>query len=299
MRAIELEVEQQAWVRKNGCQFPEVCAQVHRLTQVHMCFCQVKETRNVIQSVCYASAEQTHYALGAAFSTNRHQNKQASQLAYICSSALTSTCKLLSDGLVPSNFLFYTWPQNSSHLVCVSPIIDMWNTLVCLPEALGAFQCRVFFKLFGFAHCDSECLSIYFLCLFWWSVVGFSLKTQCSSPELEVILLKHLVMTQVAYQTHITCDSLSWGWPLLGKLDFVYFQTVPYIYIGPGCDDTSGWWKWFQCLCPSSKGLMGTSTGDVIQEEPWANPHHSHLLPWAPDTLNPPSSQQGRGQLTN
>lgn len=33
--------------------------------------------------------------------TNRHQNKQAPQLAYICRTALTSTCKLLSEGLVP------------------------------------------------------------------------------------------------------------------------------------------------------------------------------------------------------
>lgn len=44
-------------------------AWVHKFTQVHMCFCQVKETGNVIQSACYASTEQTHYALGAAFST--------------------------------------------------------------------------------------------------------------------------------------------------------------------------------------------------------------------------------------
>lgn len=110
-------------------------------------------------------------------------------------------------------------------------------------------------------------------CLSWWKmfvdifrlssrrVVGFPLKIHRSSPELDVMLLKHLVMTQAVYQMHITCDSLSWGWPFPGKLDFVYFQTVPYIYMGPGCDDTSVRWKCFQCLWPSSKGLMETSTG--------------------------------------
>lgn len=55
------------WVRR--C--PEVCTRVHKFTQVHMCFCQVKETGNVIQSACYASTEQTHYALEAAFSTHK------------------------------------------------------------------------------------------------------------------------------------------------------------------------------------------------------------------------------------
>lgn len=33
--------------------------------------------------------------------TNRHQNKQAPQLACICKTVLGSTCKLLSEGLVP------------------------------------------------------------------------------------------------------------------------------------------------------------------------------------------------------
>ncbi len=33
--------------------------------------------------------------------TNRHQNKQAPQLAYICRTVLSCTCKLLSEGLVP------------------------------------------------------------------------------------------------------------------------------------------------------------------------------------------------------
>lgn len=135
-----------------------------------------------------------------------------------------------------------------------------------------------------------------FFCLSPWWAVGFFLKTHSSSPELEVILLKHLVMTQSAYQIHITCDSLSWGWPVPGKLDFVYFQTVPYIYMGPGCDDTSARWKCFQCLCPSSKRLMGTSAADVTQEAPWANPLHPHLRPKAPVTL---LAQQCWGQLTN
>lgn len=130
----------------------------------------------------------------------------------------------------------------------------------------------------------------------------FSLKIHCSSPELEVILLKHLVMTQAAYQIHITCDSLSWGWPVPGKLDFVYFQTDPYIYMGPGCDDTSARWKCFQCLCPSSKGQMGTSagwcdTGSTLgQSSPPSpvplNPHHLVSPPPLPFL-------QHWGQLTN
>lgn len=33
--------------------------------------------------------------------TNRHQNKQAPQLAYTCKTVLSCTCKLLSEALVP------------------------------------------------------------------------------------------------------------------------------------------------------------------------------------------------------
>lgn len=43
----------------------------------------------------------------------------------------------------PSYFLFCTWPQNSSHLACLPPIIHTRNTLVCLPEELGEFQYRI------------------------------------------------------------------------------------------------------------------------------------------------------------
>lgn len=50
-------------------------------TRVHMCFCQVKETGNVIQSTCYALTEQTHYALGAAFSTYKQTPEQTSTTA--------------------------------------------------------------------------------------------------------------------------------------------------------------------------------------------------------------------------
>lgn len=84
-------VEQQAYVRMNkwqrsfvhrscaGC--AEVCTWVHKFTQVHTCFCQVKETGNIIQSACYASTEQTHYALGAAFSTYKQTPEQTSTAA--------------------------------------------------------------------------------------------------------------------------------------------------------------------------------------------------------------------------
>lgn len=185
----------------------------------------------------------------------------------------------------PSYFLFCTWPQNSFHLACVPPITHKKH--IGLPSTgTERIPAQNFYKLLHFTHHRSECLLTSFLCLSWWRAVGFSLKIRCSSPELEVILLKHLVMTQAAYLIHITCDSLSWGWSVPGKLDFVYFQTVPYIYMGPGCDDTSARWKCFQCLCPSSKGLMGTSTGDVTQEAPWANPLHLHLCPQAPFHYN-------------
>lgn len=144
----------------------------------------------------------------------------------------------------------------------------------------GSTLVQDFYKLSCFIFVDFLLLAAALLVSLW--------KVHCSPPELDVILSKHLVMTQAAYQIHITCDSLSWGWLVPGKLDFVYFQTVPYIYMGPGCDDTSARWKCFQCLCPSSKGLTGTSTGDVTQEAPWANPLHPHLCPWAPVNLSPP-----------
>ncbi|MEQ2252233.1 hypothetical protein ILYODFUR_019586 [Ilyodon furcidens] len=44
--------------------------------------------------------EQTHDAVAAAFCTYRQQSKQAPQLC-MCSTVLGSTCRLLSDGLVP------------------------------------------------------------------------------------------------------------------------------------------------------------------------------------------------------
>lgn len=76
--------------------------------------------------------------------TNRHQNKQAPQLACICKTVLGSTCKLLSEGLVPSYFLFCAWPQSSSHLACLHPITDTRKALVCLPVALRAFWYIIF-----------------------------------------------------------------------------------------------------------------------------------------------------------
>lgn len=233
--------------------------------------------------------------------TNRHQNKQAPQLAYICRTVLSSTCKLLSEGLVPELLpLLYLTSKLLSFGMC-TPNYRHKKHFGLPSRGTGSIPVQDFHKLFYFTYRGGKCLLTSFLCLSWWSVVGFSLKIHCSSPELEVILSKHLVMTQAAYQIHITCDSLSWGWPVPGKLDFVYFQTVPYIYMGPGCDDTSARWKCFQCLCPSSKGLMGTSTGDVTQEAPWANPLQPHLRPQASVTLlpPPPSSQQRWGQLTN
>lgn len=135
-----------------------------------------------------------------------------------------------------------------------------------------------------------------FFCLSPWWAVGFFLKTHSSSPELEVILLKHLVMTQSAYQIHITCDSLSWGWPVPGKLDFVYFQTVPYIYMGPGCDDTSADESVSSVCVPVQRGWW---------EPPLLMWHRKHLgpilstltcAPKAPVTL---LAQQCWGQLTN
>lgn len=196
---------------------------------------------------------------------------------------LCLTSKLLSFGMCTPNY------RHKKHFGLPS-------------RGTGSVPVQNFHKLLCSTHRGSECLLTSFLCLTWWSAVGFSLEIHCSSPELEVILSKHLVMTQAAYQIHITCDSLSWGWPVPGKLDFVYFQTVPYIYMEPGCDDTSARWKCFQCLCPGSKGLMGTSTGDVTQEAPWANPLHPHLLPKPPAPLSPfdlHSPQQRWGQLTH
>lgn len=142
------------------------------------------------------------------------------------------------------------------HLACVPPIIHTRNTLLCLQKAVEAFQGKIFVNFSVLLIVVANvCWLLFFVFLVWGLLVSLW-KIYCSFLELEVILSKHLVMTQAAYQIHITCDSLSWGWPVPGKLDFVYFQTVPYIYMGPGCDDTSARWKCSLCSCPSSKGLM-------------------------------------------
>lgn len=59
--------------------------------------------------------------------------------------------------------------------------------------------------------------------------------------------------------------------------------------MGPGCDDTSAPDESVSSVCvPVQRGLMGTSTGDVTQEAPWANPLHPHLRPRAPLNHPPP-----------
>lgn len=143
--------------------------------------------------------------------TDTGANKHHSLLSY-AAMYLVPPVSFYLKACYPSYFLFCTWPQNSSHLVCVSSIIDIRDTLVCLPEALGAFQTFFFLdKLFCFTHCGSKCLLTSFICLSWWDIMVSLWKSIVLSWELEVILSKHLVMTQAAYQIHITCDSLSWG----------------------------------------------------------------------------------------
>lgn len=112
--------------------------------------------------------------------TDTRANKHHSLLTYVAMHLVPPVSFYLK-ACYPSYFLFCTWPQNSSHLVCVSSIIDIRNTLVCLPEALGAFQCIFFLnKLFCFTHCGGKCLLTSFICLSWWGIVGFPLKIHCS-----------------------------------------------------------------------------------------------------------------------
>lgn len=75
--------------------------------------------------------------------TDTRTNKQRSLLTCV-NTVYASTCKLLSEGLVPNLLPPLTWPQNSSHLACVLPIIHKRNTLVCFPEVLKVLQCRIF-----------------------------------------------------------------------------------------------------------------------------------------------------------
>lgn len=93
-------------------------------------------------------------------------------------------------------------------LACVPPITDGRNTFR-LPRG-GTTSGPEMYKRLRFTHRgDKRLLTPLLLCLPWWRAVGFSFKVGRSPPELEVILLEHLVMTQAAYQIHITCDSLS------------------------------------------------------------------------------------------
>lgn len=141
--------------------------------------------------------------------TDSRTNKHHSLPTHVSLDFIPPVSFYLKACLVTSSSLL---DLKTSRSVRVSSIISARNTLVSIPEALRAFQCLFFsHEFFCFAHCGSKWLLISSIFSLDGGIVGLVLKIHCSSWELEVILLKHLVMTQAAYQIHITCDSLSWG----------------------------------------------------------------------------------------
>lgn len=141
----------------------------------------------------------------------------------------------------------------------------------------------------------------------WWFVDFLSFRVDCFR-----FLFEHAVLFSVTGSNPVETSGNESGcisdthhmWFIIlrlacpGQIGLCIFSDSPIHIHGAGCDDTSGRWKCFQCLCPTSKGLMGTTTGDVTQEAPQVNPLHPHLCPPACITTQPPSWQLW-GQLTN
>lgn len=177
----------------------------------------------------------------------------------------------------PSYFLCCTWPQNSSHLVCLSSIIDTRKTLVFLPGNLLFFS-----KLFRCTHCGGKCLLTSFICLCWWGTMGSLWKS--------IVLLGNWKQScwniwwwlklRIRYTSHVIHYpevSLSQAnWTL-----YIFRQSHTYTWdpaVMTHQPDES-----VSSVCvPVQKGLMGTSAGDLTQEAPWTNPLHPHLCPTSP-----------------
>lgn len=95
--------------------------------------------------------------------TDTRTNKHHSLLTYV-RLYLVAPVSFYLKARCPSYFLLCTWPQNSSHLACVPPIIGPRNTLVCLPEALS-IPVQHFYKPLCFTHHGGKCLLTSLLCL--------------------------------------------------------------------------------------------------------------------------------------
>lgn len=95
--------------------------------------------------------------------TDTRTNKRHSLLTYV-GLYLVPPVSFYLRAWCPSYFLFCTWPQNSFHLACIGSIMDIRNTLVCLPEALKAFQCSIFINFCVlFTAVANVCWSLSFL----------------------------------------------------------------------------------------------------------------------------------------
>lgn len=98
--------------------------------------------------------------------TNRHQNKQAPQLAYICMSVLSSTCKLLSEGLVPKLLpLLYLTSKLLSFGMC-TPNYRHKKHFGLPSRDTESIPVLNFYELLCFTQRGSNCLLTSFLCLF-------------------------------------------------------------------------------------------------------------------------------------
>lgn len=214
--------------------------------------------------------------------TNRHQNKQAAQLARTCSTALSSTCELLSECLLPkllpllylTSKLFSFWhvfPQlqtGETHFVCLAEARraaqKCTNAYVLLIAATNVCWLLFFFVFLGGGRLVSLSKSADLLQNWKWSCwnIWWWLRPRIRYTS-HVIHYPEVGLSRANWTLYIFRQSHAYTWD-------------------PAAMTHRARWKCFQCLCPSSKGLMGTSTGDVTQEAPWANPLHSHLCPQTP-----------------
>lgn len=103
--------------------------------------------------------------------TNRHQNKQAPQLAYMCTTVLSSTCKLLSAGLVPKLLpLLYLTSKLLSFGMC-TPNYRQKKHFGLPSRGTESIPVQHFYKLLCFTHHCCKCLLTSLLCLSRWRVV--------------------------------------------------------------------------------------------------------------------------------
>ena len=100
--------------------------------------------------------------------TNRHQNKQAAQLAYTCRTVRGSTCKLLSEGLVPELLppLYFT-SKLLSFCMC-TPNYRHKKHFGLPSRGCENVPLQNLYKLLCFSHGGGRQMFVSFLCLSCW-----------------------------------------------------------------------------------------------------------------------------------